>query len=163
MSQLPVDIVDIEAYLHTHTQLRQAVEEWTDAALTWKAGENQWSVTEVIAHLVDHSVVISFRLREILSGSQVRLPAFSQDAWVAGQRANNGNLDDYLKLFQSLLEYNSGIFRRLTPEDWEKTGVNAKGDTVTLPAIVQSFTAHVQNHLGQIARIKSAFEAATAK
>lgn len=160
MSQLPVDI---EAYLHTHEQLHEAVQGWTDEQLIWKAEPESWSVTEVIAHLVDHSVVIAFRLREILSGSAVQLPAFNQDAWVAGQHSNDGNVHDYLKLFQSLLEYNSGIFRRLRPEDWEKTGVNAKGDTITLPIIVQSFISHVQNHLGQIARIKSAHEAATAK
>ncbi|RJE90358.1 DinB family protein [Paenibacillus sp. 1011MAR3C5] len=159
MSQLPVNL---EAYLHTHEQLREAVGEWTDEQLKWKAAPESWSVTEVIAHLVDHSVVIAFRLREILSGSSVRLPAFSQDAWIAGQRSNDGNVHDYLKLFQSLLEYNSGIFRRLTPEDWEKTGVNAKGDTVTLPQIVHSFTAHVQNHLEQIGRTKSALTTETA-
>ncbi|RJX37566.1 DinB family protein [Paenibacillus pinisoli] len=160
MSQLPVDI---EAYLHTHEQLREAVQGWTDDQLIWKAAPESWSVTEVIAHLVDHSVVIAFRLREILSGSAARLPAFSQDEWVTGQRSNEGNVHEYLKLFQSLLEYNSGIFRRLRPEDWEKTGINAKGDTVNLPVIVKSFTSHVQNHLGQIARIKTALEAAAAK
>ncbi|MFF2887243.1 DinB family protein [Paenibacillus sp. NPDC057967] len=160
MSQLPVDI---EAYLHTHEQLSKAIGGLAEEQLKWKAAPESWSVTEVIAHLVDHSIVIAFRLREILSDSTVRLPAFSQDAWVAGQRANDGNVHESLKLFQSLLEYNSGIFNRLTPEDWEKTGVNAKGDTVALPLIVKSFIAHVQNHLGQLERIKSALAAETTK
>ncbi|MBW7475352.1 DinB family protein [Paenibacillus oenotherae] len=151
MSQSPVDIA---LYLQTHGQLSQAVEGLPEETLKWKAAPNQWSVTEVLAHLADHNIVVSFRIREILSRSEARLPAFSQDPWVDGQRANEGNAADILNAFGALLHYNSLLFQRLTPEDWEKTGVNWKGDTVSLAAIIHAFIAHVQVHLAQIARIK---------
>lgn len=147
-------IVNIETYLHTHEQLSQAIEGLTEEGLRWKAAPNQWSVTEVLAHLVDHSIIVSFRIREILSHSEVRLPAFNQDAWVAGQIANKGNAADNLKAFEALLQYNSLLFQRLSSEEWDQTGINAKGETVTLSAIVHAFIAHVQNHLAQIARIR---------
>jgi hypothetical protein len=151
MSQSPVDI---DAYLHTYEQLQGAIDGLSDEQLKWKAAEAQWSVTEVLTHLADHNIVVSFRIREVLSGSEVRLPAFSQDPWVAGQKANEGKASDVLDLFRNLLLYNSLLFRRLTPEDWNKSGVNFKGETVTVSAIVQSFVAHVQGHLKQIERIK---------
>ncbi|CAH1203659.1 hypothetical protein PAECIP111893_02027 [Paenibacillus plantiphilus] len=151
MSQLPVNI---EQYLHTYEQLAQAVEGLTDEALKWKAAPNQWSVTEVLAHLADHNIVVSFRIREILSRSEARLPAFNQDPWVNGQRANEEDAADILNVFGALLHYNSLLFQRLSPDDWEKTGVNWKGDIVSLSAIIHAFIAHVQTHLAQIARIK---------
>lgn len=151
MSQLPVNI---ELYLHTYEQLAQAVEGLTDEALKWKAAPNQWSVTEVLAHLADHNIVVSFRIREILSRSEARLPAFNQDPWVAGQRVNEENASDILNVYRALLHYNSLLFQRLSPDDWEKTGVNWKGDTVSLSTIIHAFIAHVQTHLAQIARIK---------
>ncbi|MBA9086223.1 putative damage-inducible protein DinB [Fontibacillus solani] len=151
MSQLPVNI---ELYLHTHDQLSQAIEGLSDEALKWKAAPNQWSVTEVLTHLVDHNIVVSFRIREILSDSEARLPAFSQDSWVVGQKANEGPVTDYLNAFKALLHYNSLLFQRLSEEDWAKTGVNWKGDSVSLSALIQSFITHVQTHLAQIERIK---------
>ncbi|MNO26453.1 DinB superfamily protein [compost metagenome] len=151
MSQLPVNI---KLYLYTHDQLSQAIEGLSDEALKWKAAPNQWSVTEVLTHLVDHNIVVSFRIREILSDSEALLPAFSQDSWVAGQKANEGSVTDYLNAFKALLYYNSLLFQRLSEEDWAKTGVNWKGDSVSLSAIIQSFITHVQSHLAQIERIK---------
>jgi uncharacterized damage-inducible protein DinB len=152
-SQIPLP-VNIDTYLHTYEQLQQAIDGLSDEQLRWKASEKKWSVTEVLSHLSDHNIVVSFRIREILSGSEVRLPGFNQDAWVAGEKSNEGNASDVLDVFRNLLIYNSLLFRRLTSEDWSKTGVNFKGETVTLAAIVHAFIAHVQGHLAQIDRVK---------
>ncbi|MFC5703021.1 DinB family protein [Cohnella faecalis] len=150
-SEIPVDI---EAYLHTHEQLLDAIRGLNDEQLKWKAAPDKWSITEVLAHLADHNIVVSFRIREILSGSDVRLPAFRQDPWVEGQKANEGTAAEFLASFHALLVFNSLLFRRLGKENWKKTGVNFKDETVNLPIIIRAFIAHVQTHLSQIARIK---------
>ncbi|OXS55532.1 hypothetical protein B1A99_22685 [Cohnella sp. CIP 111063] len=151
MSQTPVSI---ENYVRTHDLLQEAIAGLSDEQLVWKASEKSWSVTEVLTHLADHNLIVSFRLREVLAGSEARLPAFSQDEWVAGQRANGGRAADALDVFRALLLYNSLLFRRLSPEDWNKSGVNFKGQTVTVAGIAQAFIDHVHHHLGQIERIK---------
>lgn len=157
MSQL---VIDIQPYIDTNKQLRAAIEGLTDEQLKWKEHADKWSVTEVLSHLTDHNIVVSFRIREIISGSTVQLPAFGQDAWVNSAKANEGAAVDILDAFQALLTYNSLLLRRLSPQDWEKTGVNFKGQTLALTDVVQSFTAHVQVHLAQIERIKQARQAA---
>lgn len=146
--------VQIESYLNTHQQLVQAIKGLTDEQLRWKAAPASWSVSEVLAHLADHSIVVSFRIRDILADTEVQLPAFNQDAWVSGQHANQGKAADSLELFRSLLHYNSLLFGRLSDEEWKKGGINFKGETVSIEDIVRSFTGHVQTHLGQIERIK---------
>jgi len=151
--------VDLTDYLNTHQQLAQAIEGLTDAQLRWKSEPSSWSVTEVLAHLADHSVVVSFRIRDILADTKAQLPAFNQDAWVSGQHSNEGKAADNLELFRSLLHYNSLLLGRLSAGEWEKSGINFKGETVRLADIVRSFTAHVQNHLSQIERIKRGAEA----
>lgn len=90
--------VQIRDYLNTHEQLVQALEDLTEEQLKWKAGPASWSVTEVLAHLADHSIVVSFRIRDILAGTEVQLPVFNQDAWVSGQYANSGNAADSLEV-----------------------------------------------------------------
>lgn len=151
MSLAAIDI-DVEGYLDTGEQLASAIAGLTAEQLKWKGAPGQWSVTEVLAHLADHHIVVSFRIRDILADTNVRLPAFNQDAWVAGQHANDGRAEDILNAFKALLTYNALLLRRLTPADADKTGVNAQGAILTVPLIVAAFIKHVQTHLAQIAR-----------
>jgi uncharacterized damage-inducible protein DinB len=148
--------VNFEAFLNTHGQLVTAIDGLSEEQTTWKPKPESWSVLEVLTHLVDHSIVVSFRIRDILAGTEAQLPAFNQDAWVSGQYANAGKVSDVLQTFHALLLYNSLLLSRLDAEDLEKTGVNAKGETVSIKQIVEGFTNHVQRHLGQIDRIKQA-------
>jgi hypothetical protein len=147
---------EIEQFLHTYEELQSAVAGLTDEELRWKPAPDKWSVTEVLVHVSDHLIVVSFRIREILSGSAARLPAFSQDDWVAGQRANEAEAADVLEAFRSLLVYNGQLLRRLPEADWDKTAVNFKGETVSLLSVIRGFVAHARNHLGQIDRIRRA-------
>ena len=149
----------IDEYLNTHQQLVQSVGRLTDGQLKWKAEQGSWSITEVLAHLADHSIVVSFRIRDVLADTKAQLPAFNQDSWVSGQHANEGSAADILRVFGSLLQYNSLLLARLSDSDWDKSGINFKGESVTIRDIIRGFTAHVQRHLGQIERIKSAASA----
>lgn len=125
--------VELTEYLNTHGQLVQALEGLSDEQLKWKAEPASWSVTEVLAHLADHSIVVSFRIRDILADTKVQLPAFNQDAWVSGQHSNQGKATDSLELFRSLLHYNSLLLGRLSAGDWEKSGINVKETPSGLP------------------------------
>ncbi|GAB6988123.1 DinB family protein [Paenibacillus pini] len=146
----------IQDYVNTHGQLEQIIDGLSEDQLRWKAAPQSWSVQEVVSHLVDHSFVISFRIRDILANTSVQLPAFEQDAWVIGQHSNDGNVNDILEVFRSLLQYNSLLFRRLSVSDWNKSGVNSRGETVSVADIVRGFVKHVEGHLGQIERTKLA-------
>ncbi|GMK42004.1 hypothetical protein PCCS19_50630 [Paenibacillus sp. CCS19] len=149
--------VNIQAYLDTHLQLTQAIAGLSEEELKWKQTEAKWSVTEVLAHLADHNIVVSFRIRDILADTKAQLPAFNQDLWVSGQRSNDGNADDILAVFWSLIQYNGLLFARLNEQDWDKAGVNFKGETVRVRDIVRGFTNHVHHHIAQIDRIKNAY------
>ncbi|WNS40864.1 DinB family protein [Paenibacillus sp. MMS20-IR301] len=151
---------DLTDYLNTAQQLAQALDGLSGEQLKWKEGPASWSITEVLAHLADHSIVVSFRIRDILADTQVQLPAFNQDAWVSGQHSNQGTAEESLNVFRSLLHYNSLLLGRLGSGEWEKSGINFKGETVRISDIVRSFTAHVQTHLAQIERVKRGAEAA---
>lgn len=148
--------IRIDAFLNTHHQLLAAVDGLSRDQLQWKPSPQAWSVQEVLSHLVDHSIVISFRIRDILAGTANRLPVFHQDAWVSGQYSNAGSANDILEVFRSLLHYNGLLLHRLNAADLAKTGVNVKGEIVSVSDIVDGFVRHVQNHLGQIGRIKEA-------
>jgi len=144
----------ISAYVHAYVEIEQEIAGLTEQQLRWKASPSSWSVTEVLAHLVDHSIVVSFRIREILAGSQATLPGFNQEAWIVGQKANEEQISQLITIANGLVQFNSALLERLSGEEWEKAGINFTGETVSLAAIIPGFVAHVQNHLNQIRRIK---------
>lgn len=145
---------NLAGYLHTLDQLSNEIVGLSDEQLRWKAAPERWSVTEVLTHLADHHIVVSFRIREILAGSSVKLPIFAQDPWVAGQYGNEGSAQEILQLFGALLQYNHLLYARLRPADWQKTGVNFRGETLTLVQVIDAFIQHVELHVAQIQRVK---------
>lgn len=146
----------IASYLHAYEDIEKEISGLSADQLKWKASTASWSITEVLAHLVDHSIVVSFRIREILAGSKAQLPAFEQDAWVSGQRANEEEVANLLTAANALVRYNAYLLLRLNEEEWFKSGINAKGEQVAIAAIIPAFVKHVQGHLGQIRRVKEA-------
>ncbi|MDF2648055.1 MULTISPECIES: DinB family protein [unclassified Paenibacillus] len=150
------EIIDLQKFTNTFEQLRSAIEGLSDEQLHWKASEAKWSVIEVISHLVDHSIVTSFRIRKIVAESDVQLPAFDQDLWVSRSKANESTIEEVLAIYNALLTYNSLFFKRLSGADWERSGVNVKGLTLKLSELYDGFVNHVGAHLLQIERIKQA-------
>ncbi|MBB3112486.1 hypothetical protein FHS18_004587 [Paenibacillus phyllosphaerae] len=149
--------IDIQSYLDSHLLLTRAIAGLGEEQLKWKETPAKWNVTEVLAHLADHNIVVSFRIRDILADTKAQLPAFNQDRWVEGQRANDSNATDILDAYWALLTYNAQLFGRLSEPDLEKGGINFKGEFVKVRDIIGGFTKHVQTHLAQIERIKNAY------
>jgi uncharacterized damage-inducible protein DinB len=148
--------IDLQAYLDLHRLLEEAIEGLDERQLTWKPSPASWSVTEVLTHLLDHHLVVSFRIRDILAGTTAKLAVFHQDQWVSGQKGNQSRAADILEAYRALLRYNSLLFQRLDEQEWAKTGVNFKDETVSVASVVTGFINHVHHHLGQIERIKKA-------
>ncbi|SFD35522.1 DinB family protein [Bacillus sp. UNCCL81] len=145
--------IEISEFNQLYDLLSQKTFNLSKEKLHWKKNERSWSILEVLTHLVDHAFVVNFRLREVLAGSSVQLPAFNQDKWIAGQYANDGNIADVLETYRVILYYNSQLLKRLTSDDWKKSGINPQNAIVTVEDIIKSFMSHVHLHLKQIQRI----------
>lgn len=151
--------INLLLFRKTQEWLREAIEGLTEEQLRQREAPGKWSINEVLGHLADHSIVISFRIRDILADTDVTLPKFNQDRWVVGQRANEVASEELLGLFGSLLHYNSLLLERLSSSELDKSGLNFKGDVVSIADIVSGFVRHVGTHLSQIDRIKTALSA----
>ncbi|QGG54447.1 DinB family protein [Paenibacillus sp. B01] len=154
-----MSVIDLQAFRQTHEQLAQAIEGLDERQLKEKEAPGKWSVTEVLAHLADHSIVVSFRIRDILADTEAGLPRFDQDRWVSGQHGNEEKAAEHLAAFAALLRANARLLERLDAGELAKRGITFKGDPIDLRGIVDGFVRHVGTHLAQIARIRRAVEA----
>jgi hypothetical protein len=151
----------VHEYRATYGLIKQSVESLTEQQLVWKPGPLKWSIKEVVAHLVDASLVHSIRIRKIIAESSTQLQQFllyDQDAWVADSKANETSLEESLSAFQAILLYNSLFYERLSEADWNKRGLNGEKE-VTISELFQGFINHVNIHLRQIDRNKAGLAA----
>jgi DinB superfamily len=79
----------------------------------------EWSVLECVAHIVDAELVISTRVRWILSEDRPDIVGYDQDLWVDGLRQNDDDPAILVALFEGL--------RRANLDLWARTPVSARG------------------------------------
>src|SRR2546428_4008454 len=77
----------------------------------------EWSVLELLGHLVDAEVVMSGRYRWVLSHDRPALPGYDQDRWVERLRHNDESPDELLEVFSTLRTANLRLWDRSSAED----------------------------------------------
>lgn len=134
-------------------KLAALVRNKTRAQLTRRPGPGKWSVAEILAHLADAEVAISWRLRQILSTNGISIQAFDQDAWAAA--FDYGHQDPKLSLerYRVLREGNLTILEKMPKARWENHGVHQERGNESVAHIVRMTAGHDVNHFRQVETI----------
>ncbi len=137
----------------TAKKLARLIKGATPAKLRKRPAPEQWSPAEILAHLADAEIVVSWRVRSILGAPGTPIQAFDQDAWfVAGHYAKR-DARKSLEQFRVLRETNLALYKTLAPEQWKHHGMHAERGEESIERIVQMMAGHDINHLEQIERI----------
>src|SRR5260370_3603293 len=105
-----------EVQEHTETALRSVLK---DAAsdLRKRPAPAEWSVLELLGHLVDAETVMSGRFRWTVSQDEPPLLGYDQDLWVARLGHNDDRPDELLAVFAALRAANLRLWRRSSADD----------------------------------------------
>lgn len=143
----------LEVQAATASTLETLVHGISSPKLGKRPAPEQWSVTEILAHIADAEVVCGWRLRAILGAPGTRIEAFDQNTWaVAGHYATR-DPHDCIEQFRAMRKANLDLLRSLTPEQWKHYGVHSERGEETVERIVRMIAGHDLNHLQQIERI----------
>ncbi|HET8925777.1 MAG TPA: DinB family protein [Candidatus Acidoferrum sp.] len=123
------------------------------AKLRKRPAPEQWSVSEIIAHLADGEIVGGFRLRFILGSPGAAIVAYDQDKWVTSGHYDKRDPRDSLDVFRVLREANLALLKSLSPEQWKDYGIHSERGPESIEHIVLMFAGHDINHLQQLERI----------
>jgi hypothetical protein len=96
--------------------------------------------------MVDAERVFGYRAFCISRGEQAPLPSFDQEAYVGTSRFDAYPLAELLTEFNTLRGSNLTVLRRLSDEDWSRTGT-ASGATVSVRALAFILAGHVRHHV----------------
>ena len=106
----------------------------------------EWTIKEVVGHLVDGERAFGYRAFAFSRGEQAALPSFDQDEYVREGNSGARSLADLLEELSLLRRANLLAFRALTPEAAGRRGV-ASGNPVSVRALVYILAGHLNYHI----------------
>jgi len=118
--------------------------------LTRRPAAGEWSMLELIGHLVDAEIVMSGRYRWAISQDEPPLLAYDQDLWVARLRHNEAHPDELLAVFSALRDANLRLWRRSTAEDRERVAIHAERGPESYGLMFRMLAGHDRFHLNQM-------------
>lgn len=140
----------------TAQKLSKLIKGRTPATLRKRPAPNKWSTAEILAHLADAEIVVSWRMRSILGAPGTPIQAFDQDAWAAAGQYQKRDPRKSLEHFRILRENNLALLKTLTPEQWKHHGVHSERGEESIERIVYMMGGHDLNHLEQIESLVTA-------
>jgi hypothetical protein len=144
---------DISAALSNQIEeLLNALDPLTDAQARFKPGPKEWSIKEVLGHLIDGERVFSYRLLRISRQDTTPLPGFEQDDFVRTAGFDRIPLGDLLNEFELLRRANILAIRHMSDEAVDFRGT-ASGATVSSRALIYIMVGHVDHHMESLKEV----------
>ena len=114
--------------------------------LTAPHAPGEWTVQDVLQHIVDDERVFAYRLLRIARGDTTRLPGFEQDVFAAAAGANDRTLHDLWEEYASVRRATITLVRSL-PDEVLQRSTDANGHELTARAAAYIIVGHEIYHL----------------
>lgn len=151
MEELAIRI--IESTPHTVRRLTEALTPEQYRARPWP---REWSVIEIVGHLVDKTEVWGERFRRIATESEPRLEAYDQDARVEERGYRQQELGAVLQRLAELTGTLARELRALPEEAWLRAGTHTERGRITLAEGVRLYAISLPEHVEQLIRTRDA-------
>ncbi len=140
-----------EAQSQTPAILRALVAE-AGPDLRTRPAPDEWSVIELIGHIVDGEISSSVRYRWIVAHVRPDLPGYDQDLWATRLHHADADPDDLLAAFDGLRALNVALWRRLAVEDRSRVGIHLERGPESYELTFSLLAGHDRVHVEQARR-----------
>ncbi|HXY50256.1 MAG TPA: DinB family protein [Terriglobales bacterium] len=137
----------------TPRKLARLIKGVSTARLRKRPAPEKWSVSEILAHLVDGEIVVAFRMRLILGCPGTAIVAYDQAQWAVSGHYDQRDPRNSLEQFRVLREGNLALLKSLEPAQWKHWGMHSERGQESIEHIVRLCAGHDLNHLQQIEKI----------
>ena len=125
----------------------------TRKQLSRRPGPDRWSITEIMAHLADAELAISWRLRQVLSNNAIPIQAYDQDLWARTFAYSRRDPRQSLNTYRTLREANLALLKSVPRKLWDNYGVHQERGNESVSHIMRMVAGHDLNHLRQVEAI----------
>jgi hypothetical protein len=122
--------------------------------LRWRAGEGEWSLKEIAAHLRDAEELALAQIDALVSGSSSLLPVWDVDVLPQERDYQSEEIDGLLVGFRNMRRETAYLLWGLTEADWGRVAEHPYRGLVTLEEVARELAQHDLEHLWQVRQIK---------
>ncbi len=145
------DIEDVLARLSAApTRFTRAFHGFEEAKSANGKVHDEWSPTEVLAHVRASNDIMEARLFSILVRDDPHMLAYDDLRWRDVARYTSLAPSESLEIMRLRRKELVNALRAISKEDWERTGIHELSGTQTLMDIALSIAKHEEEHCAQI-------------
>ncbi len=141
-------ITDLEQATPTLLKLIAAL---SDAALDFRPAPSDWSIREILAHLVDDEMYVNrLRLERIVKEDQPNLAPHDEQKWYANRNKARDGRDELLADFALQRQASLMMIKMLRESDWARMGFQPEYGHFSGEGWLSYWVKHDITHLEQI-------------
>jgi hypothetical protein len=144
-------------YSSTPVRLRRLVLGLSERQLRRAPAKGKWSIVQIVSHLCDAELAMSFRIRMAVAQPGSKLQAYDQEKWAVRLRYGKSDCREKLHLFSALRKANVSLLKSLKPAEWKRFGIHEERGKETVDRMIQMLAGHDINHLEQVERMRKSF------
>lgn len=137
----------------TPSILREVTAELTDEALDFHSAPDEWSIREILAHLVDDEMYVTrLRLERIIEEEKPHLVPHDEKKWYRTRNTARDHINQLLDDFAIQRAASLGIITLLREEEWQRPGYQPEYGEFTAEQWLDHWAEHDTIHIAQIQR-----------
>lgn len=135
----------------TPATLHRLTESLTDEALDFRSDTGEWSIREILAHLVDDEMyVMRTRVERMMKEDLPLLAPHNEKRWYATRNTTRDQLAELLSDFAVQRAASLGMLHMLRESDWERQGQQPEYGVFTAEVWLGHWVTHDTTHIEQI-------------
>ncbi|MDP8955804.1 MAG: DinB family protein [Actinomycetota bacterium] len=149
--QLLGDQDPVEVIQRVPDQAEELVRQAGDHLRTRPAAR-EWSIVELLGHMVDAELMVAGRLRWILAHDEPPLMGYNQDLLVERLHHQDDDPDELLGLWRAVVRSHVRLWNRTSEADRARVGVHAERGPESFDVTFRMLAGHGLLHLAQMRR-----------
>jgi hypothetical protein len=150
----------IAVYAGGAARLRAAFEAVPEAARKWRPSDDEFSVHEVICHCADSETNAHSRIRYLLTDPAPVIVGYDPMRWSRDFAYQDHPVGAAMATIEAVRANTVPLLRRLDDDAWAAAGHHTEQGRYTAEDWLQTYAAHVEEHVEQIERTAAAWRAA---
>jgi uncharacterized damage-inducible protein DinB len=132
------------------------------AQSSYKPAANEWSIREIVGHLIDIDELYGERINSMLESENPTFAAFLPDAVVSAKQYHDQDLADLLTTYLERRQLTVDGLSTLEPDELVRTAQHAKFGAITVVRLIEILVNHDEVHWQQIHANLAAYAAQAA-
>lgn len=130
-------------------ELDSALGALTDSQARFKPAPGEWSIKQVVSHLIDTERVFAYRFLRVSRKDKTPLPGFEQDDFVRESQADEAPLADLFKEFETVRRSTIWMLKNTKESAFAEVGT-ASGAPISAGALAYMIVGHVEHHMASL-------------